>query len=281
MKKNKLSIVIASTMVFAGLLSTANATESIENLQTEEIDSYMDNEQPAMLVKDAVSNKKLSQTRMEIMQKKLDQNLEREELNLLKIQNDRLVAEKLMNNESSDPSLDYGNTTTKVAGSGQDIDALNYSNGFDVEEDYVEDYSLLSEKYDIGQDVGFVYKTKSEVMEEFINSEEFLSMQNIKDDAAKDLIDIVVDEVEPTIKLNSIGITMLSLFGKSKTAKLNFEYIDDDGVRKNRIIKNVTVREGLEFTVEVDSFIVKKISSDGVMIRNKGTGVDVLVRRNS
>ena len=114
MKKNKLSIVIASTMVFAGLLSTANATESIENLQTEEIDSYMDNEQPVMLVKDAISNKKLSQTRMEIMQKKLDQNLEREELNLLKIQNDRLVAEKLMNNESSDPSIDYGNTTTKI-----------------------------------------------------------------------------------------------------------------------------------------------------------------------
>lgn len=295
MKRNKLSMVIASSIVFATFFGSANASEAIDNnselddtsdMQKLETETKSESElDDARKIKsNAVSNKQLSQTRMEILQKKLDQNLEKEELSLLKIQNDRAEAEKKLNFAGFDQS--NPNAKPTVSSGSNSTEKEEYRYGFDVEEDFEEDYGLLSEKYNLEQNVGFLYKSKSEVMEELINSEEFIAMQNQKDQDAMALLDVEMEEeiIEPppppSSKIDSAVIKRIASFGDSKTAKILFKYTITDGDSQSSGKKLISLKEGSTFVVEYETFKTVKINSDGVLIRNTNTNKDMLVLKS-
>ena len=292
MRKNKLGAAITSTILLMGLIGNSFASDGLSEMPVDDESVYYEApeaELESLEVGESleyfktggdskIDNKKLSQLRMRILEKKLEQDVEKEDLNMLKIQKSKSDIEKQLNAGS-------------LIGSGVNSGSKNSdaSNGLifneTLEEKYAEDYDLISSKYNIYQKVGFVYKSQSEVMDDFMKSDEYLKMQAEKEDSAKDLLGIIAkDEVEeapaaPTTRLLSIKLGMLSVSPQGKTAKLNFEHVVEDGAIKNRIKNTVTIKENITFEVEGDKFKVTKIDKSGVVLRDVNKNSDTIISR--
>lgn len=292
MRKNKLGAAITSTILLMGLIGNSFASDGLSEMPVDDESVYYEASEAELESQEVgesleyfktggdskIDNKKLSQLRMRILEKKLEQDVEKEDLNMLKIQKSKSDIEKQLNAGS-------------LIGSGVNSGSKNSdaSNGLifneTLEEKYAEDYDLISSKYNIDQKVGFVYKSQSEVMDDFMKSDEYLKMQAEKEDSAKDLLGIIAkDEVEeapaaPTTRLLSIKLGMLSVSPKGKTAKLNFEHVVEDGAIKNRIKNTVTIKENITFEVEGDKFKVTKIDKNGVVLRDVNKNTDTIISR--
>lgn len=275
MKKTKLWTMMFSSTILAAIHSPSILADDSEELSVDEsVETF--NQAFADNVRDQrISNEALSKIRMEIVQSKLDQEKEKQEIALLKLLKEKADAEKQLNN------VTYENDNANIKSSGGYLDSSGQyfeSGQNEIEESINEEYDFLSEKYNIDQDVGFLYKTKTEILEELINSEEFKAMQEPEEEE--------VEIYEPpvpvvTVDLESVNLVMLSVLGKSRSAKIKFVHNRNDGYSNSKLTKVVSVKNKSKFTVEGRNYVVQSITKDGVSIKNLGTGRVTLVTKDN
>lgn len=278
MKKTKLWTMMFSSTILAAIQSPSILADDSEELSVDESvetfnQTFAENERNKR-----ISNETLSNIRMEIVQSKLDQEKEKQQIALLKLLKEKADAEKQLNN------VTYENDNVNIKSSGGYVDSSGQyfeSGQTEIEESINEEYDFLSEKYDIDQNVGFLYKTKAEILEELINSEEFKAMQKEEDPEEEE-----VETYEPpvpvvTVELESVDLVMLSVLGNSKNAKIKFVHNRNDGYSNSKLTKVVSVKNNSKFTVEGKNYVVQSITKDGVSIKNLGTGRVTLVSKNN
>ena len=275
MKKTKLWTMMFSSTILAAIHSPSILADDSEELSVDEsVETF--NQAFADNVRDQrISNEALSKIRMEIVQSKLDQEKEKQEIALLKLLKEKADAEKQLNN------VTYENDNANIKSSGGYLDSSGQyfeSGQNEIEESINEEYDFLSEKYNIDQNVGFLYKTKTEILEELINSEEFKAMQEPEEEE--------VEIYEPpvpvvTVDLESVNLVMLSVLGKSRSAKIKFVHNRNDGYSNSKLTKVVSVKNKSKFTVEGRNYVVQSITKDGVSIKNLGTGRVTLVTKDN
>lgn len=278
MKKTKLWTMMFSSTILAAIQSPSILADDSEELSVDESvetfnQTFAENER-----NQRISNETLSNIRMEIVQSKLDQEKEKQQIALLKLLKEKADAEKQLNN------VTYENDNVNIKSSGGYVDSSGQyfeSGQTEIEESINEEYDFLSEKYDIDQNVGFLYKTKAEILEELINSEEFKAMQKEEEPEEEE-----VETYEPpvpvvTVELESVDLVMLSVLGNSKNAKIKFVHNRNDGYSNSKLTKVVSVKNNSKFTVEGKNYVVQSITKDGVSIKNLGTGRVTLVSKNN
>ena len=278
MKKTKLWTMMFSSTILAAIQSPSILADDSEELSVDESvetfnQTFAENER-----NQRISNETLSNIRMEIVQSKLDQEKEKQQIALLKLLKEKADAEKQLNN------VTYENDNVNIKSSGGYVDSSGQyfeSGQTEIEESINEEYDFLSEKYDIDQNVGFLYKTKAEILEELINSEEFKAMQKEEETEEEE-----VETYEPpvpvvTVELESVDLVMLSVLGNSKNAKIKFVHNRNDGYSNSKLTKVVSVKNNSKFTVEGKNYVVQSITKDGVSIKNLGTGRVTLVSKNN
>ncbi len=238
-------------------------------------------------VQKEVKKEDLSQKRMEIQKEKLDQELEKERLTKLRIKADQAKVLDQINGVGTGPSGNsndaympqvpkateedriateggipqnvgyiYRSDATDVTSSGSSkksnniLDTLTGKKGTNTNVEGKDELSKVLEKFDEYKKVS---DSKVKVMNEYV--------------VKKTLLDTQLD--------------MLSIFDDSKTAKLRFSYLHDDGIQKKKVISIVSVREGKVFKVEDDTFKVDKIDSDGLVIVNLKTQEESIITKNN
>lgn len=276
MKKTKLWTMMFSSTILAAIHSPSILADDSEELSVDEsVETF--NQAFADNVRDQrISNEALSKIRMEIVQSKLDQEKEKQEIALLKLLKEKADAEKQLNN------VTYENDSANIKSSGGYVDSSGQyfeSGQNEIEESINEEYDFLSEKYNIDQNVGFLYKTKTEILEELINSEEFKAMQEEPEEVEEEIYEPPVPVV--TVDLESVNLVMLSVLGKSRSAKIKFVHNRNDGYSNSKLTKVVSVKNKSKFTVEGRNYVVQSITKDGVSIKNLGTGRVTLVTKDN
>lgn len=276
MKKTKLWTMMFSSTILAAIHSPSILADDSEELSVDEsVETF--NQAFADNVRDQrISNEALSKIRMEIVQSKLDQEKEKQEIALLKLLKEKADAEKQLNN------VTYENDSANIKSSGGYVDSSGQyfeSGQNEIEESINEEYDFLSEKYNIDQNVGFLYKTKTEILEELINSEEFRAMQEEPEEVEEEIYEPPVPVV--TVDLESVNLVMLSVLGNSRSAKIKFVHNRNDGYSNSKLTKIVSVKNKSKFTVEGRNYVVQSITKDGVSIKNLGTGRVTLVTKDN
>lgn len=276
MKKTKLWTMMFSSTILAAIHSPSILADDSEELSVDEsVETF--NEAFAENVKNQrISNEALSKIRMEIVQSKLDQEKEKQKIALLKLLKEKADAEKQLNN------VTYENDSANIQSSGGYVDSSGQyfeSGQNEIEESIDEEYDFLSEKYNIDQNVGFLYKTKTEILEELVNSEEFKAMQKEEEPEEEEIYEPPVPVV--TVDLESVNLVMLSVLGKSRSAKIKFVHNRNDGYSNSKLTKVVSVKNKSKFTVEGRNYVVQSITKDGVSIKNLGTGRVTLVTKDN
>lgn len=279
MKKTKLWTMMFSSTILAAIHSPSILADDSEELSVDEsVETF--NEAFAENVKNQrISNEALSKIRMEIVQSKLDQEKEKQKIALLKLLKEKADAEKQLNN------VTYENDSANLKSSGGYVDSSGQyfeSGQTEMEESINEEYDFLSEKYNIDQNVGFLYKTKTEILEELINSEEFKAMQEEPEKPEEEEAETYEPPVPVvTVDLESVSLVMLSVLGNSRSAKIKFVHNRNDGYSNSKLTKIVSVKNKSKFTVEGRNYVVQSITKDGVSIKNLGTGRVTLVTKDN
>lgn len=276
MKKTKLWTMMFSSTILAAIHSPSILADDSEELSVDESVETFNQAFAENAKNQRISNEALSKIRMEIVQSKLDQEKEKQEIALLKLLKEKADAEKQLNN------VTYENDSANITSSGGYVDSSGQyfeSGQTEMEESINEEYDFLSEKYNIDQNVGFLYKTKTEILEELINSEEFKAMQEEPEVEEEEIYEPPVPVV--TVDLESVNLTMLSVLGNSRSAKIKFVHNRNDGYSNSKLTKIVSVKNKSKFTVEGRNYVVQSITKDGVSIKNLGTGRVTLVTKDN
>lgn len=229
-----------------------------------------------------ISSDDLSKIRMKIQQTKLEQQLEQEKTNKL-----RAVSEQMKIQDSVDGSGSKG-----VVNNSPLPDDMRAT-----------EEQRLSDEQNINQNVGFIYKSdavsdslgkKSKGSNSIIDAltsdkdnsnektDELSKVLKKFDDLKKEADTTVKTVNEYVVKKTFLGadITMLSIFDGTKSAKIKFTYLIDDGIQKKKVGNVISVEEGKSFKVEDDNFNVQAIDKDGVVIVNTTTKEDMILTRN-
>lgn len=229
-----------------------------------------------------ISSDDLSKIRMKIQQTKLEQQLEQEKTNKL-----RAVSEQMKIQDSVD-----GTGSKGVVNNSPLPDDMRAT-----------EEQRLSDEQNINQNVGFIYKSdagsdslgkKSKGSNSIIDAltsdkdnsnektDELSKVLKKFDDLKKEADTTVKTVNEYVVKKTFLGadITMLSIFDGTKSAKIKFTYLIDDGIQKKKVGNVISVEEGKSFKVEDDNFNVQAIDKDGVVIVNTTTKEDMILTRN-
>lgn len=227
-----------------------------------------------------IDKDKLSLIRMKIQEESLNQELEQGKLNKLRIQQEQNKIKNEMNG---------------LTGSSNNANIIN------GREDHMKptEEDILSKQGQIPQNVGFVYKNqiidaieKKDIPKNMLDalnsskSDDPAEISNIlkKFDELKKESDSTIKVVKEYVIVKTLvdsELDMLSIYDGSKSAKLKFSYMHDDGTQKRKVVTIVNVSEGKTFKVEDDIYKVEKIDSDGLVIQNTKSEEYIILTKNS
>jgi hypothetical protein len=245
------------------------------------------------------SNEKLSKIRTDINAAQLQGDLNEEILkNLKKQQEIEMVQYQIDNPKSSQ---------TQIQNDVQRYDPLD---DVIVRDMIPTEEARLIEERGIDQPVGFKYSSdeieqspnngiNSELIDTLMGSEN-TSSQNDSTDLDKELaeFDLLLNQNTPettdldpnpgSIPLNLLKTTNtfvraelinLYIFEDNKRARIKFEFLENTGNQKRRIIKYVGVEEGKEVSLFNTVFTIKKIDSEKVTISDSSTKKEIILRK--
>lgn len=236
-----------------------------------------------------VKKEDLSQKRMEIQKEKLEQELEKEKLTKLRIKADQAKILDQINGVGTGPSGSSNDAYMPQVPRATDEDRIATEGGIPQNVGYIYRSDAVDtstnqsgKKSNNILDTLTGKKGKSDSTD--IDGKDELSKVLEKFDEYKKVSDSkvkVMSEYVVKKTLLDTQLDMLSIFDDSKTAKLRFSYLHDDGIQKKKVISIVSVREGKVFKVEDDTFKVDKIDSDGLVIVNLKTQEESIITKNN
>lgn len=222
---------------------------------------------------------------MQIQKEKLEQELEKEKLNKLRIKADQVKVEDEINGVSN--SVANGEVNMPQINQPTEEERLSTQNG-------------------ISQPVGFIYSKDAIVTDpsEKKKSNNILDAltgghdhEDSETDGADELSKVLKkfdqlkketdkpaslqQEFTLTKKLVETQLDMLSIFGEDKSAKVKFVYLIDDGIQKKRVANIISVKEGRVFNVEDDTFKVDTIDGDGLVLIDMKTKEQKIITKNN